>query len=859
LPSPVPSPASPPSPTRPLHLGPGGRLELRPAEYRLLIDGQPAPLGGRALDLLIALAARPGELHTKSELLDAVWPGLVVEEGNLRVQINALRRVLGEEAIATVPGRGYRLSLAVQGDALTDTVTSPAPSSLLATSPARPHQAGEPRLFGRDADLAALEAALHEPACIVTLVGTPGVGKSSLARAALARWPGRSAWVDLAPLTQDGQVPGAIARALQAHLGDGDPAAQLPRLQPAGEPLLLVLDNAEHLIEACADWALSQRGAPPLRLLVTSQLPLRLAGERLLRLEPLPVPDANLAPVRAAEADDGALGLLIDRITAADSRYRPAPETLPLLAAICRQLDGLPLALEMAAARIPLMGVQAVHEALVERFALLSRGRRDAPARHRTLHAALDWSYGLLSPGEQGLFRALGVFAGGFTLDLAVTLLSDEHVGRWDVVDGLATLVERSLVTVSGTEPPRYGLLETMRAFALAPTALPVDADERASLRRRHAAAVLGLFSGDAPETQRLAEMENAREAFVWARENDLAVAAQLSARVARVIGFTVWRQEVTEWMLSLQAPMTQPAGEALPRETQANWWSLLAYVLNVRRDAAARPAAARAVALWRPLGNPRQLIGALGHWVRAIPEAGPDLDEACAELQQVLAAAPSPDDQARVQGALAEAARLRGDTLALLACREEELRLSLQLGWPDMAQAAESNVCAALIELGRHDEAAERGLALLERIDAHDGDSNGNLPWALNAVVEALTALGRLDQARALVPRSLAAGQRFGTTVAWQGILALALAQGRPRTAARLAGFVRQQWAASRATPDRDEQRRVAQCQAAVELTLGRASATAWMADGRSMSHATAAVLAGGQTDGLTSPISPA
>lgn len=822
------------APAGPLRFGAGGRFELRPAEYRLLVDGQPAALGGRALDLLMALAARPGQLLSKGELLDIVWPGLVVEEGNLRVQVNSLRRLLGEEAIATVPGRGYRLSVVVHAEPAT---TAP---------PAEP-VATPQRLFGRDADLERLEALLQGGRGCVTLVGMPGVGKSSLARAALARWRGRAAWVDLAPLTSDTQVAGAIARALGSQLDEGGAAAQVLRLLPPDEPLLLVLDNAEHRVQGCADWASHLRAAPRLHLLVTSQLPLAVGGEQVLRLDPLPVSEA-------ADAHDGALALLVDRITAADQRFRVTPEARRLLGALCRQLDGLPLALELAAARVPLMGLQAVHDALGERFALLSRGRRDSPARHRTLYDALDWSYGLLGAPEQRLFRALGVFAGGFTLDLAVTLTADEHVGRWDVVDGLATLVERSLVGIgvdaTGTDAPRYRLLETMRAYALEKLAAPAPdgADESHSLRRRHAAAVLALFRRGASDAQCLAEMENAREAFLWAREHELAAAAQLSARAAEVIGFTIWRQEVTEWMLSLQPAMQQPAGQALPLQTQAFWWSMLAYVLNVRRDPAARPAAQRAAALWRQLDQPSELQAALGHWVRAIAEPGPELDRACAELQQTLVAgADSPRARLRVHGALAEAARVRGEPEALLASREQELRMARELGWDDMAQAAESNVCAALVALGRPAEAAERGRALLLRIDADGGDSNGNLPWALNVQVEALVALGRFAEAGALVPRSLAAGRRFGTTVAWQGILARVAAQQRFDAAGRLVGHVERLWVARGASPDRDERARLEAVTAAVRARLGDEAAAALAAEGRRLGDEAAAALAAG------------
>jgi non-specific serine/threonine protein kinase len=568
--------------------------------------------------------------------------------------------------------------------------------------------------------------------------------------------------------------------------------------------------------------------------------------ETVLRLEPLQVEDG-------AHAEEGALALLIDRIVAADSRFKVTPEARPVLGALCRQLDGLPLALEMAAARVPLMGLRAVHDALAERFALLSRGRRDSPARHRTLQDALAWSYGLLGTTEQRLFRALGVFAGGFTLDLAVTLTTDEHVGRWDIVDGLATLVERSLVSVSGDDPPRYRLLETMRAYALEKLAMPDPdaADESHSMRRRHAAAVLALFARRDSEAECLAEMENAREAFLWARDHDLAAAAQLSARAAQVIGFTVWRQEVTDWMLSLQPAMQQAPGQALPLQTQATWWSKLAYVLLVRRDPAAKAAAMQAASMWRQLSDPAELQAALGDLVRSITEAGAELDRACAELQESAAAGvASPRAELRVHGALAEAARVRGDNLSLLACREQELRLARELGWNDMAQAAETNVCAALIELGRHADAAERARALLQRIDDAAHENNGNLPWALYMLGEALLPLGAFAEARALVPRLLAAERRFGTSVAWRWILALVAAQQRLESAGRLLGYVNRLWATRKDSPDLDEQGTLDRVSAAVQAALGAETAAALAAEGKGMDDEAAQALAAREAD---------
>jgi predicted ATPase/DNA-binding winged helix-turn-helix (wHTH) protein len=819
-----------------LRFGPSLRFELQPAERRLLVDGQPAALGRRALDLLIALAEQPDHLLTKNELIDRVWPGLVVEEANLQMQISNLRKVLGGELIVTVPGRGYRF--AAVGDA------APAPAQAPVSSRASAH-----RLIGRKQDLAHLEELLQGGGC-VTLVGTSGVGKTSLARTVAARWTGRSVWVDLAALTQGRQVAGALARALDLQLtgGDDDAPAQLVAALRTQAPLL-VLDNAEHLIETCAELATLLRPLADLRLLVTSQAPLAVAGERVLRLEPLalPGPEANLE----AGASDGALALLVERIVAADHRFAATPAALPVLRAVCAQLDGLPLALEMAAARVPLLGLQGVHDALAERFALLTRGHRDAAARHRTLHNALEWSYRLLGPAEQRLFRALGVFADGFTLDLAVALMTGGVDSRWDVVDGLATLAERSLVVVGSGEPPRYRLLETMRAYALEQLA---QSAEQASVRRRHAEAVLALFDshviGNAATTALcLAEMENARDAIGWAREHELGIAARLSARVTIVTTFTVWRHESGNWLLALEPSMEQPAGRALPAHVQATWWTERARTATIRRDASARVAARRAMMLWQPLQQPRQLLRATLIWVRSIAAADAELAGACAELQAQAAALPDlpPSDRLGVQGALTRAAVIRGDLVAVLAGREAEVALARQFGHQDGVDAAESSIVNTLNGLGRHAEAAERGLALLARLDADGSGRNGNLPWALAALISALVALGRLDEAKSLLPQLFAAGRRFSTPAPTLSLCELAAAEQRFGAAARLLGYARQSYESHAVTFEHQEEAGLQRVLATASAALGPEQARALVQQGRSLTDDAAEALIAG------------
>ena len=901
------------SPLSPVRFGHAGRFELQPVERRLLVDGQPAALGGRALDVLITLMAQPDHLVSKNELLDRVWSGLVVEEANLQMQISNLRKVLGNEAIATVPGRGYRFVAPVLAPVVApavapilaryptkDAATAPPPTApavgpiapalgpaTFATGPTAPAAGlaapaavsptplprAPQRLFGRDADLNRLQTLLQVGYC-VTLVGPAGVGKTSLARAAAARTAGRSVWVDVAPLTQADQLAGALARALGAPLETpqlpAEAAAhllralrgQLPAASSDGSPdrpLLIVLDNAEHLVQACAELVAQLHTLPGLRLLVTSQQPLAVAGEQLQRLEPLALPPPGAS---AAELGDGALALLVERIAAADHRFTVGSAALDTLSDICQQLDGLPLALEMAAARVPLMGLQGVRDALAQRFALLTRGHRDAATRHRTLHNALDWSYRLLGADEQRLFRALGVFAGGFTLELALAALAEgpcplaegpgapDDARRWQIIDGLAALADRSLLAVSADDPPRYRLLDTMRAFAL--QALAAAPGELETARRQHAAAMAALFmryspGDDALGALCLAEMENAREAIAWARTHALNLAVQITARGTRLSTFDVWRNECTQWLRALQPAMESAAGLSLPAELQAAWWTEMARTSTFLADPQASAAARRALALWQPLQQPTQALFAAVAWVRAIAEPGAELDQACAALQAQAAAMPAPSTRERIWllGALTKAALVRGDHEAVLAGRLAEVQLARELGSDDMADTAESNVVNALNWLHRHAEAITRGTALLARIDLRNGDANANLPWVLCGLLEALIQIGRLAEARALVPRACAAGQRFATLTILPWLPLLAALQGRFEAAARLVGHVRHRFESHGVSYDAGDVQVLERAQRMAEGTLDGARVDALMRQGQGLDDDAAAALA--------------
>lgn len=457
-----------------------GSFELHPDEHRLWCDGVPVRLGARALDLLCVLAGRPGELVTKDELLDRVWPGLVVEEANVQVQVSLLRKAIGHEVVATVPGLGYRFTPGAPA--------APEPAAAVAAPPPVPLAP----LVGRAAELAALQAAVQAQR-LVTLVGPGGVGKTRLAQA-LAADCGDAlpvGWVDLARIAAGQALAPALAQGLGAGLEAGDDAEAIARALRS-RAQLLVVDNCEHLLDALAP-LLAQllAGAPGLRVLATSRAALQLSGESVLRLAPLAVPQPNDAP-DAARARP-ALALLLQRAAAADRHWVLPDAQLPQAAALCRRLDGLPLALEMAAARLPALGVALLLEQLQAQPGALRNLARDAPPRQRSLQEMLDWSHSLLTPEQAAVLRRLSVFAGSFGLDAAQATAADAALDRWAVVDALAALVDLSLVKLERSAPPRYRLLETTRADARRRLAA---AGEEAAVQRRHVQAMVALAAG---------------------------------------------------------------------------------------------------------------------------------------------------------------------------------------------------------------------------------------------------------------------------------------------------------------------------------------------------------------------------
>jgi len=589
---------------------------LQPVERRLFVGGAPVAIGARAFDVLVALAERAGQLVSKQELLDLAWPGLVVEENNLQVQITALRKLLGPQAIATIPGRGYRLAMARKGAAASEAGGAfPSEHAAAAVPPA-----GIETLFGRQDDLAALGESIRERG-LVTIVGPAGIGKTRLAEAAAREHAGAFAdgmrLIELAPLVDPALVAPTIARALGVAIGDA-PASLEHALQAlAAQRLLLVLDNCEHVLEAVdAFVTLLRRSAPGIHVLATSQELLRHPDEHVYRLGPLSVPGegADAAGLDAAAAA-GAVQLFVARAPSLVKGFALTAQNVAGVVEICRRLDGIPLAIELGAGRVPLLGVDGVRQRLDERFRLLTGGARVALRRHQTLRAALEWSHGLLTAPEQTVFAALGVFSGSFALESAQALVAGPEMDAWAVLEHLGGLVDKSLVAVEGgaTDAPRYRLLETTRAFAL--ERLAASGATPRTLRR-HAEVTLEVFeqahrdmrSGmpSARMVPRLVpELDNLRGALRWAAGADgdhrIAVALFGAAVVGQgqhyffTLGAGTWR-----WHEVLRSRVDASMASAIA----ARFWLACAQWGGVLSPKAAADDARRAIALYTALDD---------------------------------------------------------------------------------------------------------------------------------------------------------------------------------------------------------------------------------------------------------------
>ena len=750
-----------------------GEFKLLPGERLLFRRGVEQALTARAFEVLVAFVERAGQLLAKEELLRRVWAGVIVEENNLAVQVGVLRKVLGTEAITTIPNFGYRFALEVF-DVGADS---------LGESGARgrgnlPQR--QPSLIGREAELTELAGLLQEHP-LLTICGGPGFGKTRLALELALRQREAHAdgawWVDLTLLSEGDSPAAALARTLGLPLNEAiDP---LPALASALGPLvmLVVLDNAEHCIDDVS--ALVVRlisDTAHLRIVVTSQAPLHAPGERLFRLAPLRLEDAVclLAERAGAEPWSG------------DSREQAAN--------ICRELDGNALAIELAAARIDALGLEGLAQRLHQRLTLLSPGDAVRPSRRNALAAAMDWSHDLLGERERLVLRRLSVFPGSFSLEGAALMLADENLPAARVVDAVLSLVDRSLISVERRAQRRFRLLETTRLFALERLEAQGEAE---ATRSRLCAGMRWLFEDAYQEFWRTPtpqwraryapELTALWVALEWAAEHDLEAAAALFGASS-----PLWHGMAAAPLASAQArALAWRVGDSIDSEIRARFWLGCAHCHSMTHPGLARDAAERAVALYREGGDAR------GEYL-ALVEYAFSWRVDCAQARDALARA-NAIESAGWPAAVIERGRTSEAVLHLTAGRHEDARRcyldALEIcqrgGFDRGVERAQLNLADLARAAGRVDEAVRLGEALREQM--RDDEGSETLATALTNLLGALIEQGRHETAREV---ALELRRRVGRLTlnecGWLSLDALALLHlldGRAAVAARLAG----------------------------------------------------------------------
>jgi len=607
----------------PFRLTIGARLLTR--------DGHPVELGGRALDLLIALLEVPGEVVPKAKLIERVWRGAIAEEGSLRVHMTRLRTALndgenGARYITTQAGVGYAFVAPVYqlaGPAAPQINSAGQDNTISKSKAELPYRHG--RLVGRERDANALITGLATVR-LFTLVGAPGVGKTVLAIEVAHRihgdFDGLVEFVDLSTVKDQANVPVAISTTLGLSPEAGDPlSAVLAHLR--NKRAVLVIDNCEHVIEPAA-LAIEQilKAAPLVAVLATSREPLRARDEHIHWLEPLEYPSSNDALTVDELRGFPAVELFVDRATAADSRLQITDEDILVIAGICRRLGGMALPIELAAGRVAAYGLSTTASLLGEHLSLGWTGRRTAPPRHQTLRSTLDWSYDLLSDAERRSIERLSVFLGPFSIDAARRVIADHTVTPAMAQTCLEELTTKSLITRDRSTSGLYRLLDFVRDYASGKLLSRGD-DEASNAVRRHAeyfASTLNAATGFAAHgaytsaRELMGQLGNIRAALEWSfgPHGDLAIAVPLAAGAARAFLMLSLLAECRDWCArALKSIEGALLGGELELELQG---SLGLAMMHTRgNSAAAETALRRALEIAERMEDRRSQLRILG------------------------------------------------------------------------------------------------------------------------------------------------------------------------------------------------------------------------------------------------------
>jgi predicted ATPase/DNA-binding winged helix-turn-helix (wHTH) protein len=767
-----------------------GRFTLDPANWQLRAEGAPIPLGPTDFRILMTLVERAGSLVSKDELMSRVWGRSVVGDNTLQVHITALRKALGEGFIVTRHGHGYSFAPQVSR------TEAEQPGNLPLAS--RVHGAPS-RLVGRDSELRVLSELLAQNA-LVTLAGPGGVGKTRLVLQAASESAVRfkdGAWlVELASLTEGASTAGAVATALGIQIGEGAAPFENLARQLARRNLLIVLDNCEHIVSSCAQLCEAVLAAAPgVCIIATSREPLSCQGEQVFEVLPLALPDEDgRGPIRETPA----IELFVERTRGLHPEFQLSEEDVAIAARLCRQVDGLPLAIEMVASWAGMLGLKALEEKLDGSLNGWLSARRTGPARHSTLSATLEWSHNLLSPAEQIVLRRLAVFAGGFSMAAAELIVADRQVPKAEMFGHVARLINKSMIAViPGSREHHYRLLETTRAFMLEKLAASPDAE---LARQRHVDHVLRMLHQAGIDWESMSDtafrerygsvLDDLRSALEWTTSRGAPDAVALAAGSWQLWRDLNARAEGRRWLIAASALLRPETPAALEAQLRRGLGALYFNTANVK---AALAELMRAVELFRSLGDAGQLGSALAAYAHASLMLG-NLEEASSAIAEAL---PLVENARRPKSLAAaymvkffEESRLHSPTVREAGTKA--IRLCEVVGAERSALVVSSNLVEALMEMGDFDEAIASGEDLIRRLrDTAHSEILGNV---LALVAAAMTLKGdaalALSRAKEAVPLLRDRGMLFWF---FDHLALRAGLAGRTKDAALISGYADQ------------------------------------------------------------------
>jgi non-specific serine/threonine protein kinase len=812
------------------------RTERQPSDIALsldrgclLRDGREIRLRAKTFQVLVYLHQHQGRLVAKEDLFRAVWRDTFVSDDSLTKCIREIREALGDrdrQLLKTVARRGFILDAPLAArEQRAEPQSGPTPGQ----SERRTHNLPAPltSFIGRQREIAELVGRVRTTR-LLTLTGAGGCGKTRLALAVARRmspsFPDGVWLADLSPLTEPGLVAQTVASALDIRQAPSRSIVETLADRLRNRKLLLLLDNCEHVIASSAELAETLlREAEGLTILATSREALGIAGETTWRVPSLALPQPDQTGPARDLLQYEAVHLLAERAAAVASGFVVTDDNAGIVAEVCRRLDGIPLAIELAAARVNVLSIEQINARLDDRFRLLgARTSRSTVGRQRTLEAAVDWSYDLLPEPERQMLRRLSVFAGGWTLEAAEHVCASEGIDRADVLDVMSRLVDKSLVMADEEAEGRrrYRYLETVRQYGLERLRQSGEAD---AVHARHFAYFLDLTRRAEPE---LTRAEQLRWLGLLRLEHDNLRAA-------------------LEWRLSSD----RPGPEALALATPLHWfWLKHAYLAEGQRwleraiaGSVEPPAARRAEAL-SALGNLTFFLGEFDR-ARGLLEESAALARAAGELSIAGFSL----------GMLTMVALEAGDREVAARLAAECSAAALAAGQPWLECFSFSYLGYDALRTGDIDRAGQMHERALGLVRAH-----GDL-WAIGIITFDLALLRvvqrRHAEARALCAEAIVIGRQFGDrrAIAWSiGALAGAdAAEGHLVRAARLRGAMEAllDSIASAVQPSFNEL--IGDRFDAVRRDLGMAAYEQALAEGRAMSlpHAIEYALEGQRT----------